>query len=196
LAFKTYENYIDETFNCIALLRDPYRELAERILALKVIRKFSIELLGARDMMTFGPAIAFAEAVEYDEKGLRRAFATMSKAAIANLANPLTRQLAARTPDEVPTRGAVATALSTLSSFTIVGLRERQELFLTQLADLLGTGVDGLSIPELGRIGELSDQLRRVPEAQVLIEQDLEVYHHVRAAIVNASTDGNQCPSP
>jgi len=67
---------------------------------------------------------------------------------------------------------------------------------LTQLADLLGTGVDGLSIPELGRIGELSDQLRRVPEAQVLIEQDLEVYHHVRAAIVNASTDGNQCPSP
>jgi hypothetical protein len=62
LTFKSYENYIDETFNCITLLRDPYMELAERLLALKLVRKLAkgTQLLGSRDMMSYGPAIDFA----------------------------------------------------------------------------------------------------------------------------------------
>ena len=89
LIFKTYDNYINDTFNCIALLRDPYTELAERILALKYVRSVGKEILGDRDLLAFGPAIAFAETIESDEKVLHRAFATMPRAAIANLANPL-----------------------------------------------------------------------------------------------------------
>jgi hypothetical protein len=190
LVFKTYENYINETFNCIALLRDPYMELAERLLTLKHVRKVGKELLGERDLMAYGPAIAFAEAIEDNEKALHRAFTTMPKAAIVNLANPLTRQLAARTPDEVPTKGAVATALGTLSSFAILGLRERQDLFLAQVADLVGIMADTLPpIPDFVRTSELSEQLKRVPEARLLIEQDLKVYHQVKSAIENALTD-------
>src|SRR5262249_8691481 len=86
LIFKTYEYYINETFNCIALLHNPYIELAERLMALKVIRRFGRELLGERDLIAYGPAIAFAETIEHDEKALHRAFAKMSKAVIANLA--------------------------------------------------------------------------------------------------------------
>ena len=187
LNIKTYENYINETFNCIALLRDPYMELAERLLTLKHVRKVGKELLGERDMMVYGPAIEFAEGIENDEKILHRAFSTMPKAAIANLSNPLTRQLAARTPDEVPMKGAVATALSTLSTFAILGVRERQDLFLAQVADLAGIMADTLpSIPDFVRTGELSEQLKQVPEARLLIEQDLEVYHQVKSAIENA----------
>jgi hypothetical protein len=190
LIFKTYENCINETFCCVGLLRDPYTELAERLLTLKHVRGVGREILGERDLMAFAAAIAFAETIEFDEKALHRAFSTMSRAVIANLANPLTRQLAARTPDEMPTKGAVATALGTLSSFTILGLRERQDLFLSQLADLVGAAPRTLPpIPDFVRTAELAELLREVPEAGILIEQDLEVYRHVRSAIEQALVD-------
>ncbi len=189
IIFKVYETYIDETFNCVALLREPYLELAERLLALKLVRKMSskAQLLGPRDMIAFGPAIEFAESLEPDEKLLHRAFANMPKAAIANLANPVTRQLAARGFDEVPAKGAVAAALRTLSGFSIVGLRERQDLFVAQLADLVGTTAESLPImPDFSRTQETAALLRGVPEAGVLLEQDLEVYHQVKTAVEHA----------
>lgn len=187
LIFKTYENYIDDTFNCVALLRDPYAELAERLLTLKYIRGVGKEILGERDSLALGPVIAFAETIENDERLLHRAFASMPKAVIANLANPLTRQLAARTADEIPTKTAVAAALGTLSAFAMLGLRERQALFLAQLADLVGVPPETLpAIPDFVRTAELSQLLKDVPEAGLLLEQDLEVYHHVESAIENA----------
>jgi hypothetical protein len=192
LNFRSYELYINETFNCVAVLRDPYRELAERLLALKLVRKSAngAQLLGMRDMLSFAPAIDFAEAIEIDEKALHRAFATMPPAAIANLANPVTRQLASRNPDEVPRKGAVAIALGTLSRFAIVGLRERQDLFRAQLGELVGADAHGLpEMPSFNRTAELCEQLKFVPEAQVLIEQDLEVYFHVKSAIEAALSD-------
>jgi len=187
LILKTYENYINETFSCVALLRDPYEELAERLLTLKHMRDFGKELLGERDVIAYGPALAFAESLDTDEKALHRAFATMPRAVIANLGNPLTRQLAARTADEVPTKGAIASALSTLSSFTILGLREHQDFFLAQLADLVGTPVDTLHrVPDFAKTSILAEQLKDVPEAGLLIEQDLELYRHVKSAIQDA----------
>ena len=192
LIFKSYENHIDETFNCVTILRDPYVELAERLLTFRLIRRFpkDFPLLGARDMLAFDPAIEFAERIEIDEKLLRRAFGAMPRRAIASFANPITRQLAARNAEEVSTRGAIATALGTLSRFSIVGVREHQELFLAQLADLLGIAADGLPpMSDFSRTIELSMQLRAVPEVSVLIEQDLEVYSHVRQAIEAALSD-------
>jgi hypothetical protein len=187
LIFKSYENYINDTFNCIALLQDPYTELAERLLTLKYMGDFGKELLGERDLMAFGPAIAFAKTVENDDKVLHRAFSTMPRAVIANLANPLTRELAARTADEIPTKGAVATALATLASFAVLGIRERQDLFLAQLADLTGIPAETLPrIPEFFGTSEISARLKKVPEAGLLIEQDLEVYHHAQTAIERA----------
>jgi hypothetical protein len=187
LIFKTYDNYINDTFNCIALLQDPYTELAERLLTLKYMGDLGKELLGERDLMAFGPAIAFAKAIENDDKVLHRAFSTMPRAAIANLANPLTRELAARTADEIPTKGAVATALSTLSAFAVLGIRERQDLFLAQFADLVGIPAETLPhIADFVGTSEMSGRLKEVPEAGLLIEQDLEVYHHAEKAIQRA----------
>jgi hypothetical protein len=192
LLFKTYENYINETFHCVALLRDPFMELAERLLALKLVRRWpeGSQLLDARDMLSYAPAIDFAEAMGSDERQIHRAFATMSKAAIANFANPVTRQLAARTPEEAPTKGVVATALETLSTFAIVGLREGKELFLAQFANLLGISEESLPIPpEFNQTSKLCELLKRVPEVELLIEQDLEVYHSVKSAIETALSD-------
>jgi hypothetical protein len=190
LIIKTYDNYINDTFNCTALLQDPYTELAERLLTLKYMGHLGKELLGERDLMAFGPAMEFAKTIENDDKVLHRAFSTMPRAAIANLANPLTRELAARTADEIPTKGAVATALSTLSSFAVLGIRARQELFLAQLADLIGIPAETLPhIPDFVGTSEISQRLKGVPEVGLLIEQDLEVYHHVQTAIERALTE-------
>jgi hypothetical protein len=190
LVVKAYENFIDETFSCIALLHDPYWELAERLLTLKHIRQFGDELLGKRDMMAYGPAIRFADTIQNDEKALRRAFASMPNPAVAIFANPVTRQLAARAPEEQPGKGAVALALNTLSTFTVVGVREHQNLFLGQLAHLLGTDVGSLpAIPEFDATSSLAERLKQVPEVEILLEQDLEVYHHVKAAINEALSD-------
>ena len=84
----------------------------------------------------------------------------------------------------------MATALGTLSSFAILGLREHQELFLAQMADLTGTPAKSLpAIQDFQRTIELSSQLKEVPEAQLLIEQDLEVYHHVKSAVEGVLVD-------
>lgn len=189
IPFKAFENYIDESFTCVTLFRNPYTELAERLLTLGIARKVTdkMQLLGARDMMTYGPALDFAEQIKVDGKVLHRAFATMPKAAIAILSNPLTRLLAARTAEEAPGKGAVATALGTLSRFASVGLREGQELFLPQLAALLA--IDAASLPmmtDFSKTAELSALLQEVPEVQLLIEKDLEVYHHTKSAIEKA----------
>jgi hypothetical protein len=192
LLFKSYEYLFNEAFNCIVMLRDPYMELAERLLTLKLVRNLAskVELLGARDMIAFGPAIDFAESIEKDEKALHRAFAKMPAAVIGILRNPLTRQLAARNADETPTRGAIAAALETLSKFSIVGLREHQNLFLGQLADLAGTSPHTMpDLPDFGKTAELCGRLRGIPEARVLLEQDLEVYLHVKSAVEKALTD-------
>jgi hypothetical protein len=197
LVVKAYENYIDETFNCITLLHDPYWELAERLLTLKHIRRLGDELLGKRDMMAYGPALSFAESIQDDEKVLRRAFASMPNSAVAIFANPVTRQLAARKPEEQPGKGAVALALNTLSTFTVVGVREHQELFLGQLAHLLGTDVSTLpSIPEFDATASWAERLKQVPEVEVLLEQDLEIYHHVKAAVDEALNHCEMAEAP
>jgi hypothetical protein len=86
-------------------------------------------------------------------------------------------------------KDAVGAALATLGQFSIVGVRERQDLFLAQLADLLGVSAESLPIvPDFSRSAELSERLRQVPEADVLIEQDLEVYGHVKWAIERTSS--------
>jgi len=186
IPFKDYENYIDESFTCVTLFRNPYAELAERLLTLGIVRQVAdkVQLLGPRDMLSYGPALDFADQIKVDEKVLHRAFATMPKSAIAILSNPLTRLLAARSAEDIPGKGAVATALGTLSRFASVGLREGQEMFLDQLAALLL--IDAASLPvmtEFSKTAQLSVLLRDVPEVQLLIEKDLEVYHHTKSAI-------------
>lgn len=184
LILRAYDNYLNDTFDCVAILRDPYTELAERLLTLKYVRSVGKEILGERDLIALAPAIAFAESIEIDEKPLHQAFLTMPKDAIASLANPLTRQLAARMPDEIPTKGAVATALDALAGFSVLGIRERQDMFRQQLADFIGLTIDTLpAIPDSTKTAKLSRYLRDVPEVGLLIEQDLEVYHYAESAI-------------
>lgn len=184
LSFKAYETYTDDEFKCVVILHEPYEELAERLLTLKHVKSFGDELLGARDMVAFDAAIEFAQELRLDEAGLRRAFDAMPKAVIGLLTNPVTRQLTQEAADSAPVKGAVGRALDALSRCAIVGIREHQAFFVEQLEELCGLAFGGLpDIASFPAVAELAGLLRRIPEVELLIEQDLEVYFTVQDAI-------------
>ncbi len=186
LALKPYEMYVDP-LKRVVCLQEPHVELAERLLTLKYVRNFGDEFLGARDMLTYSPAIDFAEALETDTRSLKRAFENIPKAVIAIFANPLTRQLVADSLDDAPPKGALAGALETLSTFAIVGLRERDFLFREQFENLLELPSGTLpAVPELAAAVELAGELRKQPEVELLLEQDIEIYNTVRSAVEQA----------
>lgn len=187
LTFSSYSNYLQDKFNSIILMHDPYLELAERLLTLKHVSRFGEELLGPRDMLTYQRAIEFAQQIEPDGSGLRRAFDSMPRDVIGALANPLTRQLASEALDEPPPKNGVAKALAALASFSVVGLRESQDRFLEEVEALLDIEPGVLpTLPHFAAVGELARELHRLPEVDLLLEQDLEIYQTAKAAIEEA----------
>lgn len=187
LAFNVYAHFVQETFATLLLMHDPYLELAERLMTLKHVSKFGDGLLGPRDMIAYREAIAFAQDLELDGRGLRRAFSAMRRGVIATLANPLTRQLASDALDDPPPKNGVAKALAALASFSVVGLRDDQERFLEEIEALLEIAPATLPpLPEFTMVRKLARELRNVPEAELLLEADLDVYQAAKAAIEEA----------
>ncbi len=187
--YKTYEHFIEGGgFKTICLLRDPYDELAERLLVLNRAAEGDMGTLGTRDSMSFEGAIEFAASFDLaDEKQLRRAFRTMSAEDAFIFADPLVRSLGARTPDEMPQDSTIAAALDVLSTCAVVGLRQYPDLFLEAVGALLAVEPCGLppiaeppSVTSLGRI------LRQIGAVKSLIERDLELYNHVKTALEKA----------
>jgi hypothetical protein len=190
LLYKNYEFYLVKGLMTVALLRDPYDELAERLLVLNMAREDGEQLLGARDALIFEETIAFvAELQTFEEDELRRLFRRLPNSVIAALSNPLVRQLTASTPDEMPNLGSIATALDALSSFTIVGLRSNTGHFLAAIADLIG--IDAAALPmldEFPRVSELGERLRKIGLIECFLEKDLELYHQTSTAFAKIGT--------
>ncbi|MBY6239673.1 hypothetical protein [Methylosinus sp. Sm6] len=188
LAFSAYQSFLHDRFKCVALLHDPYVELAERLLTLKHVAKFGDDLLGPRDMLSFNAAIEFAQQIDDDDRRLRRAFDQMQKNVIALLANPLTRQLASEDIDDPPPRTGVAKALAALATFAVVGVRDRSDAFLEAVEALLKIPPGALSpLPRFAAVEELGARLRHMPEVELLLEDDLEIYYTAKAAIEEAT---------
>ena len=183
--YKTYEYFIEGGgFKTICMLRDPYDELAERLLVLSQAAEGNMGTLGARDSMSFEGAIEFVAQLDLsDEKQLRRAFRTMSTEDAFIFADPLVRTLGARTPDETPHDSTIAAALEALSTCAVVGLRQYPEPFLEALSALMGVGASSLPIiSELEAVTSLGQVLRGIGAVKSLIERDLELYTQVKAA--------------
>lgn len=182
--YKSYEYYLAKGFKTIAVIRDPYDELAERLLILRHIGTHAEELLGLRDAIIFEPVIAFlAELNEFSVLELRRIFRRAPDAVIAALANPLVRQLTAHTPDEMPGHASVAAALDALSTFGIVGLRGEGDDFLQALSVLTGVPFETMpKVNEFSLVREMGEMLRAIPAIEGLLEKDLEIYHQAAKA--------------
>lgn len=178
LLYQSYEYYLGKGFKTFAILRDPYDELAERILILKHIGPHAEKLLGLRDALTFEPVIACLEDLEsFAEPHLKRFFRQLPTVAIDALANPLVRQLTSRTPDEMPSHTSLAAALEALASFEILGLRTDAGSFLHALSDLTGLDIETMpSVDEFPLVRELGRRLKTIASIEAFLEKDIELY--------------------
>ncbi len=190
LLYKPYEGYLAKGFATIAMLRDPYDELAERLLILKHVGPHAEKLLGLRDALAFEPVIACLEELEtFTEPDLKRFFRHLPGGAISALANPLVRQLTAGAPDEMPSHASLAAALDALASFEIVGLRTDAGTFLQALSDLCD--LDAATLPgidEFPLVRALGLRLRSISSIESLLEKDLELFHQTTAAFERAGS--------
>jgi hypothetical protein len=183
LLYRSFQESIEGQFDVVFVMHHPYEELAERLIVLAQINKTGGGILGLRENMSLEPVMAFAQSLRFDdERALARAVRDIPQAVARVLANPVVRQLTASTPDAMPTKSAVSSALTTLSTFQVVGLRRAPKTFAHALAEF--TGVDepltfGANLPG---VTALARMLKRSREAEWLIEQDLTLYHHVADA--------------
>ncbi|WP_413992033.1 hypothetical protein ACMDCR_08085 [Labrys okinawensis] len=186
LPYRQYYSHLD-SFACVTLLHEPYYELAERLMTLKHATKYGDTLLGPRESTILQPAIDFANALNSDGEALSRAFAAMPGPVIALLSNPIARQFAAESFDAPEPRGSVATALANLSQCALVGVRERAAPFAGDLENLLGLPPATVQIaPMLQPAQALANKLRHIPEVEILLESDLDIYAQVSEAVHHA----------
>jgi hypothetical protein len=185
LLYKNYEFFLSKGIKTIAMMRDPFDELAERLIMLKKIGPHAEDLLGARDAVTFEPVIeALADHPVLDETFCKRFFRRMGEHEFVALSNPLVRQLTSTLPQDMPDHASVANALNALSSFEIVGLRSEGAEFIAAVTELLG--LPNGALPELAEeiqgVRELGERLRSVAVVESLLEKDLELFTHLTNA--------------
>ena len=189
--YQSIDYYIDQGYSSIAVLHDPYEELAERLLVLRLISKGGSDFLALRDKMALESAIAFAADLRIDsEKDLKRAFRSIDPEIANTLSDPLARLLTARLPDEIPNISSVGAALNVLSSFSVVGLRSRADLFTEAVADLLGLKEGELPvIDRADAVVQLGQMLKACPSVERLLEHDLVLHHYVADAFEKSLTE-------
>ncbi len=185
LFIKAVEYYLNTGFKSVALFRDPYEELAERLIILKSATPKTKELLGPRDAYTFEPVMDFlaAEVPELEEEPLRRMFRRAPQEVLAPLNNPLVRQLSCSTPDELPKKTAIAQSLLALSAFEVVSLRSDAAHFSEALCEMLGVPHDTVPVmKEFGRVAELAQKLKAIHEVEGVLDYDANIYEQTSHA--------------
>ena len=173
-------------FKLMVLLRDPYHELAERLIVLKNLPDDQHDLLGPRDVMTLAPIVDFLRDAEtLDEDFCKNFIRWAPKDVLKILSNPVARQLASSGPDEVPTKNALAVALSALSAFDVVGFRDDAEFFSRSVQEVLDIDRPLPVNHEYKNVVELGEALRELSRADMILEHDLEIFDHVKTAFAS-----------
>jgi len=164
------------------LLRDPYHEIAERILILKLAT--SAQSSGITDSL--GPVVesAAAHLRHLNLKDISDLEAALTAAPIelrAILYNPLTYLLSAQNAFDAPPIPATAVALESLADMDAVGLWHDTVPFFETVSAILDLpqNLAAISLPTSTTVVQWADLLRDRPAVRSLIEMDLEVYETV-----------------
>jgi hypothetical protein len=184
VSYRSVEYYLDQGYTSAAMVQEPFDELAERILLLRLIGENRAGILGLRDSVTFEAVKRFASGLPLEsDKALSRAFRDMDPEVGNMLTDPLVRQLTTRLPDEVLKPSSISQALSTLSGFRVVGLRHRAELFCDALVDALSLHTGEVpAVDPIPAARELGARLRAMPAVERLLEHDIAVFHFLSEA--------------
>lgn len=179
-------------FMRMALLREPFEEMAEKILYFKVLGRMRAASSLAPELAHFGPLIDFANDIPLDEpKSILAAFRRLDPDLRDRLSNPMTRLFGCNV-DEHPQRRHVSVALENLAGMDVVGTKEGFDLFRDLVAGHVGRDVLAGAAPHrielaatlgrtLGEIGLVAD----------LLAYDLDLYQYASEAIAAALETGS-----
>jgi hypothetical protein len=178
--FRTYEHHLrDRGFKTAILLRDPFEELAERLLILKWSATPQGMDAGAYLGQTVADAVHALREVDLESpRDLVAAFDSMDENAQRVVFNTTTRQLACAAADEPIEEYAVSRALDSLAELDIVGVRSDVRGFLDLCAAVLGVEqrIPDAALRVYPSVRGLADQLRQSPEAAERIALDVQLY--------------------
>jgi hypothetical protein len=195
-SLQRYEHFFRERdYKIVALLRDPFEELAERLLFIRYAlapqspKAFDDHLTG---LQSLGPAV---RKMNLDDlKSVDAMFAMLTNKQKAALTNPLVRALACQA-DEMPRKHHVEVALTRLATMDLVGVRPCFTHFSDALARLLGRNLLAGAAPSgISWTERLAKKLSGMRAARSLIAFDLQVYQLTLGA-VRRVIEGEQVPA-
>jgi len=183
-------SFREKGYTVVALLRDPYEELAERLVFIKTLAQsraghlLPFFLSDALDLIEFASDMPIG-----DPKSIMAKFRGATPGQREALTSPMTRLFACGI-DEVPQHRHVSLALDNLAGIDLVGVRSRFTDFCSVLATMLERdvlGVEKLDVPN--NVAELCGVLAQLGIVSDLLEHDLNLYAHASKA-VDAGLDG------
>jgi hypothetical protein len=186
--YQQHEQLLREReFMVVTLIRDPYEELAERLLFARYASNENVPPLVVDHIYGLEPLVELVKDVKFGEiESITAAFNLMTEPQKQILTNPLVRSLACMV-DEFPRRGHIEIALSKLSRMNLVGLRSRFGEFKSMLHEIVGVDILGeYEIPDLVWVRRIAEQLSKIKQVRNLISLDLELYSYVEEAIKEA----------
>ena len=195
LQFRAIEVHL-HAFTSLVMMRDPFNELAERLLVLQHLPRDGADLVGARDLLTFKATIDYLRHFErLDARFCKQFVRRAPDSVLKPLSNPIMRQLSSSDADELPKKNAMSATLQALSCFDVVGIREEPQLFAHAVEACLELDRAPPVLAEHAKVAELGDLLRRFGKAELLLEHDLEVFSHVKGAFASAAVAAVPLPS-
>ena len=182
-----YEHYLRQhNFKFVAMLRDPYEELAERILFSRYARSANANPELRHHMTGF-------EGLEHVSRRINlavpstipEAFAYMSDKQIHELSNPVVTALTCNM-DEYPTRLHVEVALNRLATMDLVGVRSRYPHFKSTLAAVIGRDILPDEPTKIESVSALVPHLREVKLLKSMFKLDELLYQYTQEAVDRA----------
>lgn len=183
---QNYEHWMEDKYDTIIFVEDPYIAFAERLLVLSKVNQVKRPdlIMGERDSLLFGPAIEFVEQLKlHDARSVRSAFRRLPDALAPAFVDPLTRLITAKSPGEMPRSGSLAKSLDFLASCAVIGLGGHETLYADTIAELVGLERAMIPVPpRFAGLSELADMLRSQARIDHLIGKDIELFEAVKGA--------------
>ena len=161
------------------LLRDPFHELAERLLILKLASSPEGDSIADAVGPEVQAAAAHLRKVDLrDISAIEAAVASPPHELRSIIYNPLTYLLTAANAFDPPASPTTAVALESLADMDAVGLRQDTESFFELISAVfeVSENLSPEALPTSSTVVQWADVLRQRPAMRGLIEMDLVVY--------------------
>ncbi len=182
---KPHQRYLNEKLFSIISVAEPFLALAMLLSELSDSQKIALGELDDREYAALLPVAIYLDGVDLTRpEAVRRRLKSAPKDVLTGLESPLVGLLTGSTPGVGGMRSEIPLALSVLSQFDMSILQGWDDESHSELSQLLG--LHSLSLAQLElpqQVHDLADALRDLSTLQVVLENDLIVYHCLEQSV-------------